>query len=84
MITNEIKEVAELENLPYLSKEAAEYLTTVFTFEYLKMSGIVDNMRMNGMSESFINGYVEGVYSALQTIDRLANPDLNDEINITL
>lgn len=74
MITNEIKQITELETLPYLSKEAIDYLSTVFTFEYLKMSGTIDNMRMNGMSESFISGYVEGVYTALQTIDRLANP----------
>lgn len=78
MITNDIKQITELEILPYLSKEAIDYLSTVFTFEYLKMSGIIDNMRMNGMSESFISGYVEGVYTALQTIDRLANSDLDD------
>ncbi|WP_432340583.1 phage protein [Yersinia enterocolitica] len=73
MITTDIKELANSDGLPAISKEASDYLLVVFTFEYLKMSGVLDSMRMNGISESFISGYVEGVFSALQTIDRLAN-----------
>ncbi|EOV4167036.1 phage protein [Yersinia enterocolitica] len=74
MITTDIKELANSDSLPVINKDASDYLLVVFTFEYLKMSGVMDSMRMNGMSESFISGYVEGVFSALQTIDRLANP----------
>ncbi|HDL7101262.1 TPA: phage protein [Yersinia enterocolitica] len=74
MITTDIKELANSDGLPAISKEASDYLLVVFTFEYLKMSGVLDSMRMNGIPESFISGYVEGVFSALQTIDRLSNP----------
>ncbi|EKN6406622.1 TPA: phage protein [Yersinia enterocolitica] len=74
MITTDIKELANSDGLPVINKDASDYLLVAFTFEYLKMSGVLDSMRMNGMSESFISGYIEGVFSALQTIDRLANP----------
>ncbi len=74
MIINDIKELVDSGDMPNLSKSQIDYFSTVFTFEYLKMSGIIDNMRMNGLSEQFINGYIEGVYSALQTIELLSNP----------
>ncbi|HHT3893174.1 TPA: phage protein [Enterobacter roggenkampii] len=74
MIITDIKELIDSENAPPLSKSQIDYLSTVFTYEYLKMSGVIDNMRMNGQSEAFINGYIEGVYSALQTIEYLSNP----------
>ncbi|HDG1674898.1 DUF2717 domain-containing protein [Kluyvera intermedia] len=73
MIVNAIKNLPEVGQEPTLSKECAEYLHTVFTYEYLKMSGIIDRMRENGLSEAFINGYVEGVYSAFQRIDMIYN-----------
>lgn len=74
MIITDIKQLVDSDDTPPLTKAQTDYLSTVFTYEYLKMSGVIDNMRMNGISEAFINGYIEGVYSALQTIEYLSNP----------
>ncbi|HFK4065592.1 TPA: phage protein [Kluyvera georgiana] len=73
MIVQAIQNLPEAGQEPTLSKECAEYLQTVFTFEYLKMAGIIDRMREHGQSEAFINGYIEGVYSAFQRIEMIYN-----------
>lgn len=75
MIINDIQNVFDANSTPSISKELTEHLVTVFSYEYLKMSGVIDNMRMNGFNEAFINGYIEGVYSALQEIIKLSNPN---------
>lgn len=77
MIITDIQNVFDSESSPPISKQLTDHLVTTFSFEYLKMTGVIDNMRTNGFSEAFINGYIEGLYTALQEIIKLSNTDMD-------
>ncbi|MBS0876525.1 MULTISPECIES: phage protein [unclassified Tatumella] len=76
MILDDIKQMFDDENKdPLISKELYEYMGKLFSYEYLQMSGVLDQMRISGYSQEYISGYSKAMFDCQNILSQIYNKE---------
>ena len=75
MILDDIKAMFDDENKdPQMTTELYEYLGKLFSYEYLNMSGAIENMESR-FSQDYISGYTKAMFHCQQIISQIYNKE---------
>lgn len=67
------------DDIPDIAPAAAEYLAVRLNASYLIATGIVDDLRKQGYSESYIAGFLDGANAAVEITELMQEAQLQKE-----
>jgi len=69
-VLNDIQAViSDPENIPDIPNASAQYLNVRCNASYLIRTGVLEDLRKAGYSESFIGGFLEGMTAVTEIIE---------------
>lgn len=69
MLTPIKKVIENPQDIPNVPRALMEYLQVQFNANYVITTGLIDNLKKSGWSESYIAGFLYGLNYASQTLD---------------
>ncbi len=74
------------EDIPSIDPVAAQYLKARLNMAYLSISGVLNDLRREGFSESAILGFLEGANAAVEVVELMeqTNEERFEDQQITM
>ena len=67
------------DDIPDIAPAAAEYLAVRLNASYLVATGVIDDLRKHGYSESFIAGFLDGCNAAVEITELMQEAQIQRE-----